>query len=187
MTPRSRHREQGVTLGELMAVVAIAAVLGGVATPAVARYMRRAKTTEVVQSLEKISAGARAYFETTHADTDGRPLARQFPASIAVTPATDCCTTPSGAGGRCVSNAGLWDVSAWRAVHFKMATPHYYQYQFDSAGSDTAATFTAYGLGNLDCDAVTATWHIDGSVDSGSRRPQATLPITSGGANLELE
>ncbi len=165
-------------------VVVIIGLLAVVAVPALGRYLRRARTSEALQSVERISAGARAYYEATHSDVNARPLARQFPATVAVTPTGACCDGPAD---RCTSTTIDWSTNTWRALKFDMTQGHSYQYQFTSAGVDGAATFTIDAVGNLDCDAVTATYRSTGSVDANSLRPIATRPFVVGGPANEIE
>lgn len=180
-------KQRGATLTELMTVVVIIMLLAAVAIPLFGRYMRRARSSEASQSLERIAATAKAYYETIQADIDGRPLARQFPDTTCgsppcPTPATACCAQT---GDICASST--WTADVWIALRFNISTPHYYQYWVDGSGTNTSATFTADAIGNLDCDATTATWRITGSVDSSSYRPITTSPFVTTGPNDELE
>lgn len=178
----------GATLAEVMMVVVIMGILAAVAIPMFGRYLRRARSSEAAQSLERISAGAKVYYETILADVNGRPLPRQFPDTSGCgsppcpTPASSCC---SQSGMICANTS--WSADVWSAVRFNISVPHYYQYFLDSAGTNTAATFTADALGNLDCDTITATWRITGNIDSNTYRPIASLPRLTTTSNDEIE
>lgn len=182
----ARPGERGVSLPEVMAAVVIVAILAAVARPMFGRYIRRARSSEAAQSLERVGAGAKAYFETVQGDTNGRPYPRQFPATVAVTPAAACC---SGTGGWCPANLNNWESNAtWHALRFSISMQHYYQYSFTSSGQDTAAAFTADAIGNLDCDATTATWRMAASVDANTYRPEFLgRPRVTTGPNDEIE
>lgn len=139
-----------------MIVVAIIGILSAVAIPSFMRYMAKAKTSEVVEQLEKIAGGARIYYmDIHHAKSTGTPLAPQFPVATALTPAASCC---SGAKDRCTPQASDWADPTWQALSFSMDDPHYYRYEFDSSGVGASAEFTARAYGDLDCDSTFSTF-----------------------------
>ncbi len=160
MISRMRSRiTSGFTLIELMIVVAIIGILAAVAIPAFVRYIRRAKTAEPTEALDKISGGAKVYFQAEHVNTNAILLARQFPTSADPNPTGDCASAP---GDKCSST---WTGSTWQSLSFALENNHYYQYQFlTTAATDTSAIFTAFALGNLDGDAVSATYRRTASV-----------------------
>lgn len=94
-------------------MVAIIGILAAVAIPAFVRYIRRSKTAEVHESLEKIFKGVRAYSAAEHFDSMGIPVIN-VPMPQSMTPASHCC---GEAGGKCPANPALWNTPGWQALH----------------------------------------------------------------------
>ncbi|RMH45035.1 MAG: hypothetical protein D6689_00890 [Deltaproteobacteria bacterium] len=156
-----------------MVAVAVVGVLAALAAPTLVKYIRRSKTAEASLQLSRMSEQARAYYIETHGAQDTRTLIRhQFPDTTALTPAASCCQ-PSGSD-RCTPNVADWDDPTWKALHFSMEEPHYYRYEFVSAGEGTAAQFTARAIGDLDCDGVLATFELYGRIAPGSGSPSVS-------------
>jgi prepilin-type N-terminal cleavage/methylation domain-containing protein len=181
VTPRTRRAgRHGFSLIETMIVVAILAILASTAAVQYGRYLRRAKTAEVYESLTRITLGARSYFLLERMDSGGAPINRQFP-QASLQPTTACCQRPAA---KCLGTWTSWTGSGWQALHFILQGPHYYQYEVTRSGSNKTAAFSAFAYGNLDCDAQTATWQVTGSIDSDFR------PIDTGvvrQTNVEIE
>ena len=156
--PGSRYGKlKEARLGGKGAVAAVMGILAAVAIPAFVKYIRKSKTVEATESLDKIKMGAKQYYVMDHYDRNGILMKKAFPPSAPLTPAKVPCkkkvTTPVAA----------W--KAWEPMHFALTEPHYYAYSFTSAGTGTAATFTAKAHGDLDCDGVLSTYEIRGSVN----------------------
>ena len=148
-----RKKEAGFTLIELMIVVAIIGILAAVAIPAFIKYLRTARTAECPPNLKKIFDASATYFESEHTLRDGTPIDAQFPASVAMTPAAACS---SQTGGRCRNTD--WTNITWHTLKFAIDDPHYFQYEYSSAGTKNSAMFTARAQADLDGDGTFSTY-----------------------------
>jgi prepilin-type N-terminal cleavage/methylation domain-containing protein len=164
---------QGFTLIELIIVVAILLILGLVAVPAFVKYLRRTKTQEAVDNVRKLFDSSVAYFESEHKSKSGAVLPRQFPASVGRTPAEPCCKTK---GKKCIPKKDTFENPTWSALNFSIEDPFYFQYQYDSSGTDAASKFEASAFGDLDCDGIFSTYTRSGTITNENS--------VSGGAGL---
>jgi len=172
-----RRLERGFSLIELMVVVVIILVLAAVAIPSFMKYLKNAQTTEARIQIEKITMGARAYYLDNFASKGLGVIPRQFPESIAMTPAITCCAVK---GGKCLPNAAAWNEPSWVALAYSMDDPHSYRYEFISSGSATDAVFTARAKGDLDCDGIESTFEMYGRIgDGGELEGSAGLARTN--------
>ncbi len=124
-------------------------------------YQNKAKASEAIDVLDRISRGATAYFQTSHFSTEtGDKLPRQFPASAPATPAKSCreAAADKDGDGRCDVDFSAWGAPTWAALMVEMSEPHYYVYAFDATGTGAEATFTATAFGDLDGDGVLSTF-----------------------------
>jgi prepilin-type N-terminal cleavage/methylation domain-containing protein len=163
-------RRHGFTLIELMVAVAIIGVLAATAIPAFIKYTRKSKTAEARQMVRKIYDGARLYyFEPQYANaTDMNALPPSFPLGFGTpTASTDCCAMAmGGTDERCEPEAALWEDFSWRAIHFSMPDPHYYEYEYQTPSVlPPRDEFHARARGDLDCDGQRSLFWMYGIID----------------------
>jgi type IV pilus assembly protein PilA len=134
-------------------------ILAAVAIPAFIKYIRKAKTVEATEGLDKIHYGARAFVQADRFDPSGNPLPKGFPqGQTGWVPPTPCCDQ----GVKCSPNPSLWQGSPWRELRFQVADPHYFQWRYRGGGS----TFVAEAQADLDCDGRFSSYQIMGTLNS---------------------
>lgn len=154
----------GFTLIEMLIVMAVIAILATIAIPSFNNYIRNSKTVEALESLNKVNVGARIYYREERKAPNGITVGNQFPGGPAVlTPDVPCCESTTAP--KCPKNPSKWEQATWRSLKFQISDAHYYRYSFVSAGTNTAATFTAAAFGNLDCDTQESSFRYLGRVD----------------------
>lgn len=143
-------KRSGFTLVELMIVVAIMGILAALAIPAFVGYIRRSKTAEATDNLNKMFKAASSYYSKEQA------------ADQAITAATaGACTVDDGAASPATPKADKQAFSAdadFSAIGFNIADFVYYSYSLESAASKCAntsstAVYTATAKGDLNGDA----------------------------------
>ena len=163
----------GVTLLEVMLMVALATPLCGLLTARWEQLVRRSRTSEATSNVASLFRGAVAYYEPDH-HWGGKP--KQFPASVGPTPRLEAVT--AARGKRIVEPAGGWDDPSWQALSFAMGEPHHYAYQFISSGIATQSEFTARALGDLDGDGIFSTFERQSSADANNTARPRPFTVT---------
>lgn len=143
----------------LVVVLMIQGMMAAIAIPSFIKYVRKSKSVEATEGLDKLVAGARAYALADHYNNTGSLLPRRFPlAQTGWVPATPCCEQPSAP--RCSSTPADWGGEPWRSLHFQLAEPHHYQWRYSSDGK----TMTAEARGDLDCDQTYSSFSAVGTI-----------------------
>jgi type IV pilus assembly protein PilA len=155
-------KPRGFTLIEVMIVVAIMGVLAAIAIPTFLKYIKRTRTTEAVENLHLLFESSVSYFDAAHTNAVGAILPATFPESQAPTPDL----TAIGVNKH-EPVAAEWQTPTWNSLNFAISDPHYFAYQYDSAGSNIGATFTASAFGDLDGDHIYSTFVRLGTVRPG--------------------
>ena len=154
---RRLPRNSGLTLLELMIVVAIVGILAATAFPSYIRWLRRTYASEATLNLRKIFDSSVIYFGTAYGDVNGGLLPSAFPVGTPMKPGT----LPTV---RTVYTDDWLSVPTWLALHFNISDPHRYSYQYDSSGTENDAQFTASAHGDIDSDGIASTFVRFGSV-----------------------
>jgi len=162
------RRYGGVTLVELMLVVAIIGILAATAIPAFSRYVRKSKTAEAPLLLNKLWASSVSYYETDHLNSAQMVVAKQFAG-----PNATCYGNAGGVacgclvGSRCKGADPGWDSDpVWKAMAFSLPDPFNYCPWYASTGTGTSALFTSMAWGDLDCDSTQAQFMRRGSINN---------------------
>lgn len=170
---KGRKKNSGFTLVELMIVVAIIGILAAVAIPAFSKYIKKSRTAEATQTLNKIWQGALVYYEADHNDTTpgvtfGNALPKQFPGNAVPEPTGKCCLQPGMKCPKSIAGSIYLTDPAWNALNFSMPETHYYLPRYLGQNVSIASTFTAEAEGDLDCDGTLARFQRIGNVDAAS-------------------
>lgn len=151
-------KRSGFTLVELMIVVAILGVLASLAIPAFVGYVRRAKTAEATDNLNKMFKAAASYYSSP-LSAQGISAATEGACTVDSTP-KGSPETPSDVKQPFSADGNL------RAIGFNIADYVYYSYSLTSGkaqcgnGTSNMNVYTARAVGDLDNDANTSLYQL---------------------------
>ncbi len=151
---------KGFTLIELMIVVAILGILAAVAIPAFLKYIKRSKTSEAEMNIRKMYDSSVSYFSTEYSSSAGAIISPRFPSTAGPTPLL------ANIGSNKVQTDFTGASATWVSLNFGLTDPHYYAYQYNSAGTENASQFTASAFGDLDNDSTYSTFVRFGSINN---------------------
>ena len=167
---KQRKKMAGFTLIELMIVVAIIGILAAVAIPAFLDYRKKSKATEAGEQLNAIGKVQKRAYGENSSFTPGTGGGAFLPTGVSTT--TGCCglkggteTTPGTiVNNKCKSTPTAFKGdAAWNAMGFSVGEESAYGYSYVAT---TATAFTAYAIGDADCDGVPATFTLQGTLDA---------------------
>ena len=145
-----------------LGLVSVAGVLSAVAIPAFIKYIRKSKTGEAVETLDKLYKGAGDYYLTKRANMAGEIVECAMPSPAGPVPkAGTCCGALGGpdADGddRCDGTEAEWN-AAFGGLHVPYPGPHYYTYEIVPSENTAAPGLIIRATGDLDCDGVRSTF-----------------------------
>jgi type IV pilus assembly protein PilA len=164
----------GFTLIELMIVVAIIGILAAVAIPAFLEYMKKSRATEASEQLNGIGKKQKTLYGDNGSFTVG--TGGLLPVNASAGGGNNCCGGKGGTestpgttvNNKCTSAPSAFKADAtWGTTGMNFAVGEESSYQYSYVGA-SATAFTAYAIGDTDCDSVSATFSLLGTLDASS-------------------
>ena len=155
-------KKTGFTLIELMIVVAILGILAALAIPAFVAYVRRSKTAEASDNLNKMFKAASSYYFSE------RTTVGLYASVVSACTVQSAPKEPATPNQKKQKFAGTG--SSFRALGFTIADYVYYSYSLTSIGagcnwSVRTNTYTAQANGDLDGNRTLSTFQLAISSD----------------------
>jgi type IV pilus assembly protein PilA len=155
------NKKSGFTLIELMIVVAILGILAAIAIPAFVTYVRRAKTVEATESIDKMFSAVTSYYNPGEKQAQGIGGAQY-----------DHCVVTADDDGKAnisdVKQTGDWAQPSWAAqsggIGFSVEYAYYGYALVGPAASQCGISaglpnvYTLQALGDLDNDTISSTF-----------------------------
>jgi type IV pilus assembly protein PilA len=159
---QTRRKNAAFTLIELMVVVVILGVLAAIAIPSFIGYVRRARTSEAIQTLGTMYGAASALYVAEHS---GRQVSSTVVTACVAEPNSLSPSNPTSFKQAFTGGAGFEELA------FKMPDFVYYGYGFTSIGNAGGITcfansaslnevYTFYARGDLDADGARSTFEL---------------------------
>jgi type IV pilus assembly protein PilA len=154
------NKKSGFTLIELMIVVAILGILAAIAIPAFVTYVRRSKTVEATENVDKLFSAVSSYYNPGEKQAQGISGAQY-----------DHCTVATGDDGKTdpsdLKQTGTWSTNIWAAqsggIGFSVEYA-YYGYALVSGPGLSCQNlsqqnmYTLRAVGDLDNDSTNSTF-----------------------------
>lgn len=201
MLKKLMRKEKGFTLVELMIVVAIIGILAAIAIPAFIKYIKRSKASEANGIVKKMQDGAKSYFESDQAGSNGIAPAKAaepwhsadpagmpiefekkvFPGGASISLATHD-KAPYG-GAKKAPNHAAWsdaEAAASNKLNLQIVEATYFGYGYKTGSTiGSNSSMTAWGCHDFDgtSASIDVSTCADGTGDAHTYR--ATCDITS--------
>ncbi len=180
---------KGFTLIELMIVVAIIGILAAIAIPAFIKYVKQSKTSESGLNLKTLADGATAYYESDHYTSAGLPVSeKQFPTPAGTLADKTAVKVPANIpkGTKFASQQSDWNAEPWKSLKFVVSKPHYFRYRYFSSNAASAADkFSTRAEGDLDADAVSSRFNLNGETNASGEIKLTPIFLTDLAQELE--